>query len=80
MVVRAVWNGTVLAEADDDEIEFVEGNVNRFLTRLAHLPGDPFERLIPFFPAFLVVYCWPQSASASADRPAYPASSSSGSS
>lgn len=27
MVVRAVWNGKVLAEAADDEIEFVEGNV-----------------------------------------------------
>ena len=27
MVVRAVWNGTVLAEAADNEIELVEGNV-----------------------------------------------------
>ena len=42
------------------EPEFVDGTINRFLTKLAHLPGDPFERLIPFIPAFMIVYFWPQ--------------------
>ncbi len=27
MTVRAVWNGAVLAEAADDQVELVEGNV-----------------------------------------------------
>jgi hypothetical protein len=62
------------------EPEFVDGTVNRFLTKLAHLPGDPFERLIPFFPAFLVLYCWPPVGAAEMDRRAYSAASSSGSS
>lgn len=27
MPVKAIWNGTVIAEAADDEVELVEGNV-----------------------------------------------------
>lgn len=27
MAVKAVWNGTVIAEADEDAVEVVEGNV-----------------------------------------------------
>ena len=38
-----------------------------FIGGLAHLPGDPFERLIPFFPAFLVVYFWPRNESEKID-------------
>jgi sodium/proline symporter len=41
-------------------MEFVDGAINRFFTKLANLPGDPFERLIPFIMAFLIVYFWPQ--------------------
>lgn len=62
------------------EPEFVDGAVNRFFTRLAHLPGDPFERFIPFVPAFLIVYCWPQADPVAIDRRDYSASGSSGSS
>lgn len=33
--------------------------VNRFLAELAQLPGDPFERFIPFLPPLLIVFLWP---------------------
>ena len=55
-------------------VELVDGTINRFFTKLAHLPGDPFERLIPFIPAFLIVYFWPQT---KATRGDYSASSGS---
>lgn len=33
--------------------------VTRWLAILAQLPGDPFERFIPFIPPLLMVFLWP---------------------
>ncbi len=33
--------------------------VTRWLAELAHLPGDPYERFIPFIPPLLLVFLWP---------------------
>ena len=33
--------------------------IGRWLAELAALPGDPFERVIPFIPPLLIVFFWP---------------------
>ena len=33
--------------------------ITRWLAELAQLPGDPFERFIPFIPPLLMVFLWP---------------------
>lgn len=43
------------------------GSISKLLIDLAHLPGDPFERLIPFVPAFLIAYLWPRADSVKID-------------
>ena len=53
------------------EPEFVDGAIHGFLTKLAHLPGDPFERLVPFVPAFLIVYFWPRRIRLNPERPEF---------
>jgi sodium/proline symporter len=35
--------------------------ITRWLAGLAQLPGDPFERFIPFIPPLLMVFLWPAS-------------------
>ncbi|MEM7501723.1 MAG: sodium/proline symporter [Pseudomonadota bacterium] len=35
------------------------GGVNGMLASLAQLPGDPFERFVPFIPPLLIVFLWP---------------------
>ena len=34
--------------------------VSRWLAELAQLPGDPFERFVPFIPPLLIVFLWPR--------------------
>lgn len=34
--------------------------ISQFLVGLAHLPGDPFERVVPWVPALLILWFWPQ--------------------
>ena len=36
--------------------------VQRSLAELAQLPGDPFERFVPFIPPLLIVFLWPDAA------------------
>lgn len=35
------------------------GGLNATLAGLAQLPGDPFERFVPFIPPLLIVFLWP---------------------
>ena len=35
------------------------GGINGTLANLAQLPGDPFERFVPFIPPLLIVFLWP---------------------
>ena len=39
-------------------------NVARSLTEWSQLPGDPFERILPWVPAFLLLIFWPQNRAA----------------
>jgi sodium/proline symporter len=40
------------------------------LVQLAHLPGDPFERVVPWIPALLMLWYWPKPLSHSSSTPA----------
>lgn len=40
------------------DVEEASG-IARWLAELAHLPGDPYERFIPFIPPLLMVFLWP---------------------
>jgi len=45
------------------------GNVvSALLIELAQLPGDPFERAIPFLPPLLILFLWPGQARSPAER------------
>ena len=37
--------------------------IQRTLAELAQLPGDPFERFVPFIPPLLIVFLWPSALS-----------------
>ena len=49
------------------DVERVSG-LGHWLAELAALPGDPFERVIPFIPPLLIVFFWPTGKAAKAER------------
>ncbi len=52
LTVVFYWGGTVdMADA---------AGLNRVLAELARLPGDPFERFVPFLPPLLMLFFWPR--------------------
>ncbi len=58
LTVIFYWGGTVdIAQAS---------GMTRSLATLSQLPGDPFERFVPFLPPLLMLFCWPQPAAAAA--------------
>ena len=44
--------------------------VSRIIADLAQLPGDPFERVVPFLPPLAMLFLWPQPAVAAAQSEA----------
>ena len=52
LTVVFYWGGTIPADG--------QAGLTGTIAALAHLPGDPFERFVPFLPPLLILFFWPQ--------------------